>query len=162
MKGGILQANEAVEQQLLAVRQLHLQQGIRHRHRLQHRFGPQDPTDLSLDRALSPFDERHKVVMAGVLNSPWKQADSAGFQLSPVFQYHSGHPFNLMLAGEVNGNNHTTNERPIGANRDTGLGPSYVDFDMRLSWTHKLGEQGTLQTDGGRIQHRQPHELSPA
>jgi hypothetical protein len=79
-----------------------------------------------------------------VLNSPWKQAVLQGFQLSPVFQYHSGHPFNLNAGGEVNGNNHTTNERPIGANRDTGLGPSYVDFDMRLSWQHKIGERGTL------------------
>jgi Carboxypeptidase regulatory-like domain/TonB dependent receptor len=108
-------------------------------------FGPQDPTDLRLDRALSPFDERHKVVIAAVLNSPWKQAILQGFQLSPVFQYHSGHPFNLNAGGEVNGNNHTTNERPIGANRDTGLGPNYVDFDMRLSWSHKVGERGTLQ-----------------
>ncbi|MGH9745020.1 MAG: TonB-dependent receptor domain-containing protein [Candidatus Acidiferrales bacterium] len=108
-------------------------------------FGPQDPTDLSLDRALSPFDERHKVVIAAVINSPWQQAALKGFSLSPVFQYHSGHPFNLNAGGEVNGNNHTTNERPIGANRDTGLGPNYVDFDMRLSWSHKIGERGTLQ-----------------
>ena len=108
-------------------------------------FGPQDPTDLRLDRALSPFDERHKVVIAAVLNSPWQQAALKGFQLSPVFQYHSGHPFNLNAGGEVNGNNHITNERPIGANRDTGLGPNYVDFDMRLSWSHQLGEHGTLQ-----------------
>ena len=108
-------------------------------------FGPQDPTDLSLERAVSPFDERHKVVVAAVLNSPWQQAILQGFQLSPVFQYHSGHPFNLNAGGEVNGNNHTTNERPIGADRDTGLGPNYVDFDMRLSWQHKIGEHGNLQ-----------------
>ena len=44
----------------------------------------------------------------------------------------------------MNGNNHTTNERPIGAPRDTGLGPNYVDFDMRLSWRHKLGERANL------------------
>src|SRR4029077_15997088 len=35
--------------------------------------------------------------------------------------------------------------RPIGAPRDTGLGPNYVDFDMRLSWRHKLGERANLQ-----------------
>jgi hypothetical protein len=107
-------------------------------------FGPQDPTDLQLDRALSEFDERNKVVAAGVINSPWKNAFLSGFQFSPVFQYHSGHPFNLLAGGEVNGDNHTTNERPIGAPRDTGLGPSYVDFDARLTWQHKLGERVTL------------------
>jgi hypothetical protein len=68
----------------------------------------------------------------------------SGFQLAPIFSYHSGHPFNLLAGGEVNGDNHTTNERPIGAPRDTGLGPNYIDFDMRLSWTHKLGERTNL------------------
>jgi carboxypeptidase family protein len=108
-------------------------------------YGPQDPTNLNLDRALSEFDERHKVVIAGVLDSPWKQSILSGFQLAPIFSYHSGHPFNLLAGGEVNGDNHTTNERPIGAPRDTGLGPNYVDFDMRLSWRHKLGERANLQ-----------------
>jgi hypothetical protein len=108
-------------------------------------YGPQDPTNLNLDRALSEFDERHKVVIAGVIDSPWKQTILSGFQLAPIFSYHSGHPFNLLAGGEVNGDNHTTNERPIGAPRDTGLGPNYVDFDMRLSWRHKLGERANLQ-----------------
>jgi hypothetical protein len=119
-------------------------------------FGPQDPTDLSLDRALSEFDERNKVVLAGVINSPWKRAVLSGFQLSPVFQYHSGHPFNLLAGGEVNGDNHITNERPIGAPRDTGLGPNYIDFDMRLSWQHKLSESTSLQltAEGFNIANR--------
>ena len=108
-------------------------------------YGPQDPTNLGLDRALSAFDERHKVVIAGVFDSPWQNAILSGFQLSPIFTYHSGHPFNLLAGGEVNGNNHTTNERPIGAPRNSGLGPDYIDFDMRLSWHHKAGEKAVLQ-----------------
>ena len=108
-------------------------------------YGPQDPTNLNLDRAVSEFDERHKVVIAGVFDSPWKQRILSGFQLAPIFSYHSGHPFNLLAGGEVNGDNHTTNERPIGAARDTGLGPNYVDFDMRLSWRYKIGEKADLQ-----------------
>ncbi|HEY4762910.1 MAG TPA: TonB-dependent receptor [Candidatus Sulfotelmatobacter sp.] len=119
-------------------------------------YGPQDPTNLNLDRALSEFDERHKVVIAGVLDSPWKQTVLSGFQLAPIFSYHSGHPFNLLAGGEVNGDNHTTNERPIGAARDTGLGPNYVDFDARLSWRHKLGEKTNLQftAEGFNIANR--------
>ena len=108
-------------------------------------YGPQDPTNLNLDRALSEFDERHKVVIAGVFDGPWQQRILSGFQLAPIFSYHSGHPFNLLAGGEVNGDNHTTNERPIGAPRDTGLGPNYIDFDIRLSWHHKLGERANLQ-----------------
>jgi hypothetical protein len=119
-------------------------------------YGPQDPTNLNLERALSEFDERHKVVIAGVFDSPWKQSILSGFQLAPIFSYHSGHPFNLLAGGEVNGNNHTTNERPIGASRDTGLGPNYVNFDMRLSWRHKLGERADLQftAEGFNIANR--------
>jgi hypothetical protein len=107
-------------------------------------YGPQDPTNLSLDRGLSEFDQRHKVVIAGVFDSPWKNPILSGFQVAPIFTYNSGHPFNLLAGGEVNGNNHTTNERPIGAGRDTGLGPDYISLDMRLSWQHKLHEKAAL------------------
>jgi hypothetical protein len=108
-------------------------------------YGPQDPTNLNLDRALSEFDQRHKLVIAGVLDSPWRGNVLSGFQLAPIFEAHSGHPFNLLAGGEVNGNNHITNERPIGAPRDTGLGPDYIDFDMRLTWAHRLGEKSNIQ-----------------
>jgi hypothetical protein len=108
-------------------------------------YGPQDPTNIGLDRSLSEFDQRHKIVIAAVLDSPWRQSILSGFQLAPIFSAHSGHPFNLLAGGEVNGDNHTTNERPIGAPRDTGLGPDYVDFDMRLGWGHKLSEKTHLQ-----------------
>ncbi|MGC2611493.1 MAG: TonB-dependent receptor, partial [Candidatus Sulfotelmatobacter sp.] len=119
-------------------------------------YGPQDPTNLNSDRAVSEFDERHKVAIAGVIDSPWKQNILSGFQLAPIFSYHSGHPFNLLAGGQVNGNNHTTNERPIGAPRDTGLGPNYIDFDMRLTWGHKLGENTLLQftAEGFNIANR--------
>ena len=119
-------------------------------------YGPQDPTNLALDRGLSEFDQRHKVVIAGVFDSPWRQSILSGFQLAPIFSAHSGHPFNLLAGGEVNGDNHTTNERPIGAPRDTGLGPDYIDFDMRLSWGHKLGERANLQftAEGFNIANR--------
>jgi hypothetical protein len=108
-------------------------------------YGPQDPTNLGADRALSEFDQRHKVVIAGVFDSPSKNAILSGFQLSPILTYNSGHPFNLLAGGEVNGNNHTTNERPLGAGRDTGSGPDYVNLDMRLRWQHKLREKASLQ-----------------
>lgn len=119
-------------------------------------YGPQDPTNINLDRSLSEFDERHKIVVAGVFDSPWKQKILSGFQFSPIVSYHSGHPFNLLAGGEVNGDNHTTNERPIGASRDTGLGPNYVDFDGRLTWMHKIGEQASVQftAEGFNIANR--------
>jgi hypothetical protein len=119
-------------------------------------YSPQDPTDLAAERGLSEFDERHKVVIAGVFDSPWKNAILSGFQLSPIFTYHSGLPFNLLAGGEVNGNNHTTNQRPLGSPRDTGLGPDFVNFDMRLSWRHKIGEKAsiTFTAEGFNIANR--------
>jgi len=92
---------------------------------------------------VSNFDERHKVVIAGVLDSPWKGALSS-FELAPIFNYNSGHPFNLLSGEPTNGDNHPTNGRPIGAPRNSGLGPSYADFDARVSWHHKVGERSTL------------------
>jgi hypothetical protein len=119
-------------------------------------YGPQDPTNLNLDRGLSEFDQRHKVVIAGVVDSPWKEDILSGFQLAPIFTYASGHPFNLLVEGEDNGDNHVTNERPIGAPRDSGLGPNLIDFDMRLTWQHKLSEKVNLQVtaEGFNIANR--------
>jgi hypothetical protein len=111
-------------------------------------YGPQDQTDLNAERALSEFDERHKFVVAGVFQSPFKNAFLSGFQLAPIFTYHSGHPFNLLAGGQINGNNHTTNERPVGAPRDSGLGPNFYDFDMRLGWEHKIAERLRLRITG--------------
>jgi hypothetical protein len=108
-------------------------------------FGPQDNTNLSAERGLSDFDQRHKFVAAAVINSPWKNKLASGFELSPIVRYNSGHPFNLLAGADVNGDRHSTNDRPIGAGRNTGLGPNYADFDMRLSRRFKLGDKANLQ-----------------
>ncbi|HYL67854.1 MAG TPA: carboxypeptidase regulatory-like domain-containing protein [Candidatus Limnocylindria bacterium] len=108
-------------------------------------FGPQDNTNLGAERGLSDFDQRHKFVVAGVFDSPWKNPILAGFQLSPIVRYNSGHPFNLLAGADVNGDRHSTNDRPIGAARNTGLGPNYTTWDMRLSRTFKLGERINMQ-----------------
>ncbi|HET7258422.1 MAG TPA: carboxypeptidase regulatory-like domain-containing protein [Candidatus Acidoferrum sp.] len=108
-------------------------------------FGPQDNTSLGIERALSDFDQRHKFTAAAVIESPWKNAILSGFELSPIVRYNSGHPFNLLAGSDVNGDRHSTNDRPIGAGRNTGLGPDYTAFDMRLSRLFKLGEKANLQ-----------------
>lgn len=108
-------------------------------------YAPQDPTNLAADRALSSFDERHKVVAAAVVDSPWTNKILSGFEISPIVQYHSGLPFNLLAGEAVNGDNHPTNGRPIGASRNTGLGPNYAAFDMRLSRTFNLRDKARLQ-----------------
>jgi hypothetical protein len=108
-------------------------------------YAPQDETNLGAERALSDFDERNKFVATGVFESPWNNRVLKGFQLAPILNYHSGHPFNLLAGIDVNGDNHPTNDRPIGAGRNTGLGPDYFALDMRLSRIFRLHEKANLQ-----------------
>jgi hypothetical protein len=109
-------------------------------------YSPFNATCLRCDRSVSDFDQRHKVVIAGVFESPWENSRIlGGFQLSPVFNYNSGHPFNLLAGADINGDGHFTNDRPPGVSRNSGLGPSYYDFDLRLSRSFKLGEKASLQ-----------------
>jgi len=115
-------------------------------------FGPQDNTNLALERGLSDFDQRHKLVIAGVLESPFSGQSPhtlarmfANFQLAPIIRYNSGHPFNLLAGADVNGDRHSTNDRPIGVAHNTGVGPDYSSFDMRVSRRFKLTERANLQ-----------------
>jgi hypothetical protein len=119
-------------------------------------YAPFNQTDLAAERASSDFDQRHKVVVAGVFDSPFKSVWLSGFELSPLFSYNSGHPFNLLAGADINSDNHFTNDRPPGASRNTGLGPDFINFDMRLSRTFRLGERYGLQliAEGFNIANR--------
>jgi Carboxypeptidase regulatory-like domain/TonB dependent receptor len=109
-------------------------------------FGPQDNTKLFAERALSSFDQRHKVVVAGIFDTGNAHGPIlSGFQLSPIIRFNSGHPFNLLAGSDVNGDRHSTNDRPVGAARNTGKGPDYTSFDMRLTRRFKMGERANLQ-----------------
>ena len=102
--------------------------------------------NLRAERSLSDFDERHKLVVAAIVESPWRNSRVlSGFELSPIIAYNSGHPFNLLAGADVNGDNHFTNDRPPGAPRNSGLGPNYATFDMRLARTIKVGEHLALR-----------------
>ncbi|MGZ4866306.1 MAG: outer membrane beta-barrel protein [Candidatus Angelobacter sp.] len=109
-------------------------------------FGPADNTNLAGEHALSNFDQRHKVVIATIVDTGNSGGRIfSGFQLAPIFRYNSGHPFNLLAGADVNGDRHSTNDRPIGAARNTGLGPDFMAFDMRLTRRFKMGERANLQ-----------------
>lgn len=113
-------------------------------------FGPVDNTNLSAERSLSDFDQRHKVVASAVVdtgnrgNSGFGRL-SSGFQIAPIFRYNSGHPFNLLAGADVNGDRHSTNDRPIGAARNSGLGPDFMSFDLRIGRTFKITERANMQ-----------------
>ncbi len=108
-------------------------------------FGPFNNLNLAAERGLSTFDQRHKIVAAAVVTGP-RTGFLSGVQLSPIVKFNTGHPFNILAAGtDVNGDRHSTNDRPLGIGRNTGLGPNYSDVDLRLSKTFKIGERGGLE-----------------
>jgi hypothetical protein len=108
-------------------------------------YSPFNATCLRCDYSLSDFDQRNKVVLAGIFESPWEDSKIlSGFQFAPIFSYNSGHPFNLLAGADINGDGHFTNDRPPSAGRNTGIGPSYTNLDLRISRAIKLGERMNL------------------
>lgn len=115
-------------------------------------FAAADETNVSGERGLSDFDQRHKLVIFSVIgpweggkNASWTGRFISGFQLTPIIRYNSGHPFNLLAGTDVNGDRHSTNDRPIGVHHNTGVGPDYASFDMRLSYSFRIAEKASLQ-----------------
>src|SRR5262245_4665462 len=102
-------------------------------------LGPQDPTNVRADRALSSFDLRHRVSLAAVFESPYGGGSGnpfykralADFYLSPIVTARSGFPFNVQTGFDVNLDNNN-NDRPATVGRNTGLGPIFVSTDLRV------------------------------
>jgi hypothetical protein len=115
-------------------------------------FQANDQIDLRAERGLSPFDQKHKVVIAGVFSLVTKDNAKSfaarlfsGFTFSPVLRGNSGRPFNLLAGTDVNGDRHSTSDRPPGAGRDAGHGPGFWTFDLRLMRQFELSEKARLQ-----------------
>ena len=108
--------------------------------------------NLAAERSVSDFDQRTK--WCSRLCWTARGSIPASFRFSsllPIVRYNSGHPFNLLAGADINGDDHFTNDRPPGAPRNSGLGPDYVDFDMRLSRSFKFGERYDLLVHCGGI-----------
>jgi hypothetical protein len=109
-------------------------------------FQPNDQTNRRAERALSSFDQRHKAVAYAVLQTP-ENANKfwADTLFTPIFRYSSARPFNLLAGTELNNDRHNTTDRPYFAGRNTGIGPSFAAFDMRISRRFSTGENKKLE-----------------
>jgi outer membrane receptor protein involved in Fe transport len=96
-------------------------------------FSAQNPLNLRLDRALSSFDQRHRFVASGVIQSPFKAPIARDWLLSPILVAQSGRPFNLLLGFDSNNDGRSQSDRPGLAGRNTGRGEAFYSFDMRLA-----------------------------
>lgn len=114
-----------------------------------------DQIDTGPEYSLSAFDQRHKFVIYGILQSPWRNAFLRDFTLTPIFRANSGRPFNLLAGADVNGDRSSNGDRPLLTTdgitfqgpiaRNIGVGPSFQTFDLRVS--KKIGFSETMSLE---------------
>jgi hypothetical protein len=107
--------------------------------------------NLRDERSLSTFDQRHRLVVSGVFQSPFQPGMRmgqvlSGMTLAPIVTFSSGHPFNLLRGFDANGDTQANTDRPAGAGRNTGIGPGFASFSLRLA------KEIHLNNDGMRIE----------
>jgi hypothetical protein len=96
-------------------------------------WSAQNPLNIRLDRSLSVFDQRHRLVLSGVFHSAAENVALKNWVLSPIFVAQSGRPFNLLLGFDANADGRSQSDRPGQAGRYTGLGEPYYSFDLRVA-----------------------------
>lgn len=109
---------------------------------------PFRPGLLKLDYGLSDFNITHNFVANAVYTTPFNAASSgfldrslANITVSPIVYARSGVPFTLLVPGLSNGTiGHGANARPWHEGRNSGIGPRYVDWDLRISKTLLRGD----------------------
>jgi hypothetical protein len=107
---------------------------------------------VNLERGLSVLDQRHRFVAAGVLQPPkvdsgydWVNRIANGWQLSSVMTFGSGRPINATVAGDVNQDGNSYNDRLPGYRRNAFIGPDYLTTDFRLTRNLHCGNRMTMQ-----------------
>ena len=108
---------------------------------------PQDNSDIAAEKGPSDNDQRHRLVLSGVLrggagSSGW--TTFGGLELGYVVTVASGVPFNVVAGSDLN-NDTTNNDRPAGVSRNSARQPSTSSVDLRLSRSFAIGGRQRLQ-----------------
>jgi hypothetical protein len=114
---------------------------------------PANQLNLRAERGLSTWDQRHRLVVSGVVTSPFDQGAGigkvlSGMTLAPIFTYSSGHPFNLLLGFDANNDTQSNTDRPAYAGRNTGTGPNFMSFDLRVAKEVRLHKESDYRIEG--------------
>ncbi len=104
-------------------------------------FQAMDQLNLNAERALSSFDQRHKFVFYGAVETPV-------VNINPIVRSNSGRPFNLLTGFDLNQDRHSTTDRPAFAGRNTGRGPNFWTVDLRLTRRIQLDDRFELELMG--------------
>jgi len=117
---------------------------------------PFRPDLVAADRSLSDFNITNNFVANAVYTTPF-HTDSGSFlakafanvSVSPIVYAHSGLPFTLLVPGiESNGaGNHVSEARPFNEGRNTGIGPGFVSWDMRISKAFYIKRESGMRLD---------------
>lgn len=102
------------------------------------------PTRLYLERGISAYNVPHNFVANAVYSTPFKAGSGEPFwsriltdmTLAPILQMRSGVPFSIRVPSAINStppNGHDLYARPWYVERNTGIGPDYYAFNMRLT-----------------------------
>lgn len=105
-------------------------------------FQAANQLNLRGERSLSTFDQRHRFVISGVMDPV------AGITVAPIFTYSSGHPFNLLLGFDANNDTNANTDRPFLAGRNTGVGPNYINFDLRVAREVRFRRESNYRLEG--------------
>ncbi len=111
---------------------------------------PQNNFNIRDDRGLSANDQRHRLTVSGSLEVPTASSEShlrralAGFQLSYIFTYGSGQPFNVQTGTDRNFDTNV-NDRPVGVGRNTGRGFDFASLDLRLSRRVRVADHFAIE-----------------
>jgi len=118
-------------------------------------FAPPFPTRLRTERSLSAFDIRHNFVISGVIESPFKSgADSnlaervfADISVSPSIYIRSGIPFTLRTGVDINSDTRGGTDRLFNIGRNTGIGPNFRSFNMRVSKAIRFNADSPMRVE---------------
>lgn len=116
---------------------------------------PFRPGLTDLDRSVSDFNITHNFVANAVYTTPFHAGQSgllsrvfADVSLSPIVYARSGVPFTLLVPGLEDGaGNHTSEARPFYEGRNTGIGPAFYSWDMRVSKAIYIRRESGIRLD---------------
>jgi hypothetical protein len=92
---------------------------------------PADSLNLASEWGRAAGDRRHQFSSSVTFRLPWDVS------LNTMMRAQSGRPYNITTGFDDNGDT-ITNDRPLGADRNSGNGPSFFDLGFNLSKSFRL------------------------
>jgi len=114
------------------------------------------PTRLYLERGLSAYNIKNNFVANALYSTPFKAGADQSFvshlfadmTLSPIVYMRSGIPFDIRVPAASNGiPGQSLYARPYYVPRNSGIGPDYYDFDLRLTKSFYFNREKGLKAD---------------